>query len=76
VFQARGFFETIDHPVVGTHPVSVLPLRWSGIDHWIRTNAPMVGQHNHEVLRDVLGLTDDEIAGLEAAQVIGERPVT
>ncbi len=76
LFQARGFFETIDHPVVGTHAVSVLPLRWSGIDHWIRTNAPMVGEHNHEVFKEILGLTDTEIAELESAQVIGDRPIT
>jgi crotonobetainyl-CoA:carnitine CoA-transferase CaiB-like acyl-CoA transferase len=76
LFQARGFFETMDHPVVGTHPVSVLPLRWSGIDRWIRHPAPLVGEHNHEVLRSILGLSDDEIAALEAAEVIGNRPVS
>jgi len=75
VLQARGFFETVDHPVVGTHQVSVLPLRWSGIDRWIREPAPLVGQHNREVLGGVLGLSDEEISELEKAEVIGDRPV-
>ena len=34
--------------------------------------APLLGQHNHEVLAE-LGLTDDEIAELEAEGVIGHR---
>ena len=76
VFEARGFYETVDHPVIGTHRVSVLPLRWSGIDRWIRQRAPMVGEHNREVLGGILGLSDAEIDKLEADQVIGNRPVT
>jgi crotonobetainyl-CoA:carnitine CoA-transferase CaiB-like acyl-CoA transferase len=75
LFQARGFFETVDHPVVGTHPVSVLPFRWSGIDRWIRSPAPLVGEHNREVLEGILGLSEAEIAELEAAQVIGDHPL-
>jgi crotonobetainyl-CoA:carnitine CoA-transferase CaiB-like acyl-CoA transferase len=76
LFQATGFFETIDHPVIGTHQVSVLPLRWSGIDRWIREPAPTLGQHNREVLTGVLGLSDEEIADLETAQVIGDSAIT
>jgi crotonobetainyl-CoA:carnitine CoA-transferase CaiB-like acyl-CoA transferase len=33
--------------------------------------APTLGQHNDEVLRDVLGLGDDEIAALERDGIIG-----
>ncbi len=29
---ARGFFEWVEHPVVGRHPVQVPPLRMTGID--------------------------------------------
>jgi crotonobetainyl-CoA:carnitine CoA-transferase CaiB-like acyl-CoA transferase len=76
LFQARGFFETVDHEVLGTHPVSVLPFKWSGIDRWIRDPAPTLGQDNRAVLMGVLGLPDDELAELEAAQVIGDRAIT
>jgi len=72
---ARGLFEHVPHPVVGTHPVPVLPFRWSGIDHYARSHAPLFGEHNHDVLSRLCGLTDDEIAELEAAGVIGTRPV-
>jgi crotonobetainyl-CoA:carnitine CoA-transferase CaiB-like acyl-CoA transferase len=76
LFQARGFFETVEHPVVGTHQVAVLPFRWSGIDRWVTSPAPTLGQHNHEVLAGILGLSDEEIAALEEAQVIGDRAIT
>ena len=70
--QARGFYEEMTHPVVGTHPVATFPFRMSGIDRWIRTPAPTLGEHNAEVLRE-LGLSDDEIAKLEADAMIGDR---
>ena len=38
--------------------------------------APTLGQHNPEVLSAILGLSDEEIAALEAADVIGNRPVS
>jgi len=75
VFEARGFAEWCDLPVVGRLPVTTLPFRWSGIDRWIRFPAPTLGQHNHEVLSSILGLDDAEIEQLEEEQVIGTRPV-
>jgi crotonobetainyl-CoA:carnitine CoA-transferase CaiB-like acyl-CoA transferase len=74
VFEARGFAEWVDHQVAGRHPVTTLPYRWSGIDRWIRFPAPMLGQHNHEVLSSILGLDEVEIKRLEAERVIGTRP--
>jgi crotonobetainyl-CoA:carnitine CoA-transferase CaiB-like acyl-CoA transferase len=69
---ARGLYEQSTHPVVGTHPISTMPFKWSGIDRWIHTPAPTLGQHNAEVLRE-LGLSDDEIAKAEADALIGDR---
>jgi crotonobetainyl-CoA:carnitine CoA-transferase CaiB-like acyl-CoA transferase len=74
VFEARSFAEWCDHPVVGRLPVPTLPFRWSGIDRWIRFPAPTLGQHNHEVLSSILGLSEVEIEQLEAGGVIGTRP--
>lgn len=72
---ARGFFETVEHPVVGAQKVFSLPLRYRGIDRFVRTPAPTLGQHNHEVLGDLLGLDDAELAKLEADHVIGTAPL-
>jgi crotonobetainyl-CoA:carnitine CoA-transferase CaiB-like acyl-CoA transferase len=75
LFTARGFPEVADHPVAGAIPVPGMPYRWSGIDRWIRTPSPTLGQHNHEVLAEVLGLDADEISRLEDDEIIGTRPL-
>lgn len=72
--QARGLYEDTDHPVVGVQPCTGLPVRWSGIDRWVRTPAPTLGQHSREVLSRLLGLTDAQLDDLEAAGVIGDEP--
>jgi crotonobetainyl-CoA:carnitine CoA-transferase CaiB-like acyl-CoA transferase len=71
---ARGFYEISEHPVVGTQPVPTVPFRFASQKSWLRCAAPTVGQHNREILRDVLGIPDAEIDALEAEGVIGARP--
>jgi crotonobetainyl-CoA:carnitine CoA-transferase CaiB-like acyl-CoA transferase len=38
--------------------------------------APTLGQHNEEVLREVLGLDRDEIAELRSAEIIGDTAMS
>lgn len=72
-FIHRGLFETVEHPVVGTHPMPGMPYKFASLDHWITTPSPTLGQHNHEILAE-LGLTDAEVAALAKEGVIGTRP--
>jgi crotonobetainyl-CoA:carnitine CoA-transferase CaiB-like acyl-CoA transferase len=70
----RGFYELLDHPVNPTARYSTLPMRISsGPQRFHRTTAPLLGQHNHEVLTG-LGLSEDEIAHLEEQGIIGNAP--
>jgi crotonobetainyl-CoA:carnitine CoA-transferase CaiB-like acyl-CoA transferase len=71
---ARGFYETFEHPVVGVQPIPTVPFRYASQKSWLRCAAPTLGQHNREILRDVVGLSDAEIDALEAEGVIGTRP--
>ena len=71
---ARGFYETVTHPVAGENPLASMPWRYASVDRWIRTPAPVVGEHNRQILAGALGLDDAELARLEAASVIGTRP--
>ena len=73
-FRARGFYESIDHPVVGELATPTWPFRFGSVDRWIRTPAPTLGQHTYELLVEELGLDESEYAALEAAQIIGTRP--
>jgi crotonobetainyl-CoA:carnitine CoA-transferase CaiB-like acyl-CoA transferase len=70
----RGFFEDVDHPVNTATPHSTLPFGSTrGPDKIHVLPAPMLGQHNREVLTE-LGLTAEEIGELERQGVIGTAP--
>jgi crotonobetainyl-CoA:carnitine CoA-transferase CaiB-like acyl-CoA transferase len=70
----RGFFQEVDHPVNATTPHSTLPFTSSrGPDHVHVQPAPLLGQHNRELLSE-LGLSDKDIDELEAKGVIGTAP--
>ena len=71
---ARGFYEDSSHPIVGTHLIPTMPFRYASVDRWLRGPAPTLGQHNREILGDLLGLDDDAIEALAADGVIGTRP--
>ncbi len=75
VFVERGFAQWIDHPVAGRHLMSTMPYRWSGIDCWLRSPAPTLGEHNAEVLGELLGVDAGELARLGEMGVIGTRPI-
>ena len=71
---ARGFFEEVGHPVNTRTRHSTLPFKLSRAPERVHVHpAPLLGQHNHELLSE-LGLTDHEIAELEAHGVIGSAP--
>lgn len=74
--EFRGFFEEVDHPVCGPARLSTVPMRFSGGPDTFHTrHAPLLGQHNRELLTE-LGLSESEIADLEADGVIGREPAT
>jgi crotonobetainyl-CoA:carnitine CoA-transferase CaiB-like acyl-CoA transferase len=72
---ARGFWETVEHPVVGSYRCTGMPFAIVGRPRrWARRPPPLYGQHTREVLTDLLGLTDDDLAGLWTAGAISDRP--
>ncbi len=70
-FWERGALATIDDPVHGSMRVPGFPIHSSAQPR--RTEepqAPFLGQHNQEVLSELLGCGDDEVDRLRAAGVI------
>ena len=64
---ARGLIERLDHPAVGQMSHVGIPwLLHDGTDG-VQAPAPTLGQHTHEMLSEVLGLSAAEISALEAA---------
>lgn len=62
--QARQLRRDLPHPAGGTAPVTASPLRFSGSPVVYRRAPPLLGEHTEEVLREVLGKSDGDIAGL------------
>ncbi|RAV08079.1 CoA transferase [Mycolicibacterium sp. GF69] len=69
----RGFYERVTHPVNRPARHSTLPMRIKSVLNWHRNPAPLLGQHNREVLAG-LGLSEDEITDLEQQGIIGNAP--
>jgi crotonobetainyl-CoA:carnitine CoA-transferase CaiB-like acyl-CoA transferase len=72
--RARGFWETVSSAGAGTWDMEGPVWRMSRTPAHIRMPAPMFGEHNTWVLRDLLGLPDDEIADLEFEGVTAREP--
>jgi formyl-CoA transferase len=69
-FAAREDLVTIDDPHVG--PV-ITPAPYPRLSHApgrVYTPAPTIGEHNDEIYRGLLGLSDEEIASLAQSGVI------
>jgi CoA:oxalate CoA-transferase len=69
--SARGVLVESTHPVAGAVKMTGPPVRLSGTPGAIRSPAPLLGEHTAQVLRERLGVNDDEIARLRATGVIG-----
>ena len=65
----RGFFKKIDHPVVGKHPYCGAPFKMSQTP-WQTARAPLLGEHNNDIYRDVLGYSTEEIHQFMELEVI------
>jgi crotonobetainyl-CoA:carnitine CoA-transferase CaiB-like acyl-CoA transferase len=70
---ARGFLEEVEHPIVGRQATMSAPFRYASVDHWLERAAPVLGQHNAEILAE-LGFDRAEIENLAAEKVIGDWP--
>jgi CoA:oxalate CoA-transferase len=72
----RELLLRVDDRRGGERPVVRLPYRFSRTRAAPARSAPWRGEHNAEVLRDVLGYDDDRIAALERAGVLLAGPAT
>lgn len=67
---ARGLRIEIQHQLAGKIPLIRSPMRFSETPLEHEIPPPLLGQHSDDVLRGLLGRSDDEIVELRAAGVI------
>jgi crotonobetainyl-CoA:carnitine CoA-transferase CaiB-like acyl-CoA transferase len=61
--QARNMIVEQEHPVLGRVRLASVPFKFSDCDATVRTAAPLLGQHNREIARE-LGFTANEIEAM------------
>jgi len=67
---ARGIVNEVPHPTAGTVKLVRNPMRLSASPADNAVAPPLLGQHTDDIVRDLLGHSDDEIAALRAKGVL------
>ena len=70
LFQERGVFVESEHPKVGIEWVPGFPWQLSDTPGQIRHHAPLLGQHNAYVFRELLGHSEESHRLLEDAGIL------
>jgi crotonobetainyl-CoA:carnitine CoA-transferase CaiB-like acyl-CoA transferase len=73
--QSRGYFEWGKgvHRDLVLYPLPAFTM--NGHRQQVRWPAPKLGEHNEQVLKNKLGLSDDEVQALVDKQIIGTVPI-
>ena len=68
---ARGYFEQLEQPSTGRHAYTGMMWKMTETPNGIRLPAPMLGEHNEYVFKELLGVTEAEYKGFEDAGHVG-----
>ncbi len=60
----------LDHPLAGKLPLVANPIKMSATPPQQHLAPPLLGQHTHEVLAQILGLPETELTALSRGGVI------
>ncbi|MGH7773256.1 MAG: CaiB/BaiF CoA transferase family protein [Candidatus Binatia bacterium] len=69
-YAARGFLVKLKEPEAGEVVTEGIPVRLSETPGKIRGPAPLMGEHTHEIAKNLLGLSHEEIKKLEEEKVL------
>ena len=68
---ARGYFEQLEQPSTGRHAYTGMIWKMAETPNGIRLPAPMLGEHNEYVFKELLGVTEADYKGLEEKGHVG-----
>jgi crotonobetainyl-CoA:carnitine CoA-transferase CaiB-like acyl-CoA transferase len=69
-YAATGFLVHMTEPEAGDMVTENVPMRLSETPGCVRGVAPLMGEHTHEIARNLLGLSDEEIEKLDEEKVL------
>jgi len=73
--KERGFWNTVEDPDAGIHTYAGRLWKLSETEMPERRHSPCLGEHNDYVLREIAGLTSEEVSELEQEGIIGTIPI-
>jgi len=68
--KARDMILEIEHPVAGKLKMPGLPIKLSETPGAVLHPAPLLGQHTDEILKEMLGLSPEQIAEMRTKKVL------
>ncbi|MGD0803669.1 MAG: CoA transferase [Candidatus Bathyarchaeia archaeon] len=68
--NARGMFIEVEHSKVGKFRTVNFPVKFSDTPGEVKSAAPLIGQHNREILKGLLGYDEERIVELEKGGII------
>jgi crotonobetainyl-CoA:carnitine CoA-transferase CaiB-like acyl-CoA transferase len=68
--KARGYYQPSVHPLLGERLNEGPPMKFSKAEAGVRRHAPLLGEHNDYVYKDLLGMSTEEMEELAREGVI------
>jgi crotonobetainyl-CoA:carnitine CoA-transferase CaiB-like acyl-CoA transferase len=70
IVGARGMVVDMPHPLEGTMKVVACPIKFTETKPSIRSTAPLHGEHTEAILKEVLGLSEEDCVRLKQAGAV------
>lgn len=68
--MAREMVVNVEHATLGTIPITNRPIKFPDAPQTPPCPPPTLGEHSDEILRDILGLSDERITALRSMKII------
>jgi CoA:oxalate CoA-transferase len=69
-FKARNMVRTVPDPILGELTIPGFPLKYSAFPDMLDLRAPLLGEHNAEVLGEYLGYTTQQVTDLREKRIV------
>lgn len=68
--NARGYFEEVEHPIIGRGKIPGVPFKLSKTPGTVSRPSPLVGEHNELILKKYLGMSPEDVQRLKEEGVL------